>query len=57
MHCRFTKNFAGNSYNETWLCLQNGRFKREIESFLVAAEGKAFRTNWIKVKIVKSVAC
>ena len=39
---------------QTWVWLQNGDLKREIESLIVAAQNQSIRTNLVKAKIDKS---
>ena len=39
---------------QSWVWLQNGRLKREIESLIVAAQNQSIRTNLVKAKIDKS---
>ena len=40
--------------DQCWAWLQNGDLKREIESFIVAAQNQGIRTNLFKAKIDKS---
>ena len=41
------------SHEKTWTWLRKGNFKRETESFLIAAQNNAIRTNHIKARIDK----
>ena len=40
--------------DQCWAWLQNGDFKRETESLIVAAQSQSIRTNLVKAKIDKS---
>ena len=42
------------SNDKTWTWLRKGNFKRETESFLMAAQNYAIRTNHIKARIDKT---
>ena len=39
---------------QSWVWLQNGDFKRETESLIVAAQNQSIRTNLVKAKIDKT---
>ena len=39
------------AFVKTWKWIRKGNIKRESESFLIAAQNNAIRTNYIKVKI------
>ena len=41
-------------HDQYWAWLQNGNFKRETESLIVAAQNQSIRTNLVKAKIDKS---
>ena len=42
------------SHKKTWTLLRKGKFKRETESFLIAAQNNAIRINHIKARIDKT---
>ena len=42
------------SHENTWTWLRKENFKRETESFLIAAQNNAIRTNHIKTRIYKT---
>ena len=42
------------SHEKTWWWLRKGKFKRETESLLIAAQNNAVRTNQIKARIEKT---
>ena len=42
------------SHDKTWTWLRKGKFKRETESLLIAAQDNAIRTNHIKARIDKT---
>ncbi len=42
------------SHDKTWTWLRKGNFKRETESFRIAAQNNAIRTNQIKARIDKT---
>ncbi len=42
------------SHEKTWTRLRKGKFKRETESLLIAAQNNALRTNNNKVRIDKA---
>ena len=39
---------------KSWVWLQNGTFKRDTESLIVAAQNQSIRTNLVKAKIEKN---
>ena len=39
---------------KSWVWLQNGDFKRDTESLIVAAQNQSIRTNLVKAKIEKN---
>ena len=41
-------------YEKTWKWLRKGNLKRETESFLIAAQNNAIKTNHIKARIDKT---
>ena len=40
-------------YNQCWAWLQNGDFKRETDSLIVAAQNQSIKKNLVKAKIDK----
>ena len=42
------------SHQKTWTWLRKGNLKRETESFQIAAQDNAIRTNYIKARIAKT---
>ena len=52
LYGRFKRLINNISHDKTWL--RKGNFKRETESFLIAVEDNAVRTNHIKAKIDKT---
>ena len=40
--------------DQCWAWLQNGDFKREAESLIVAAQNQSIRTNLVKARVDKS---
>ena len=53
-HGRFKRLINNISLDTTWTWLRKGNFKRETESFLMAAQNSAIRSNHIKAKIDKT---
>ena len=51
---RFKRLINNISHEKTWKWLRKGNFKRETESFLIAAQNNAVRTNHIKARIDKT---
>ena len=51
---RFKRLINNISHDKTWIWLRKGNFKRETESFLIAAQNNAIRTNQIKARIDKT---
>ena len=39
---------------KSWVWLQNGDFKRDTESLIVAAQNQSIRTNLVKAKMKKT---
>ena len=54
LYGRFKRLINKISLDKTWTWLRKGNFKRETESFLIAAQNNAIRTNQIKARIVKT---
>ena len=54
LYGRFKRLINNISRDKTWAWLRKRNFKRETESFLVAAENNAVRTNHIKTRIDKT---
>ena len=50
LHGRFKRLINNISHDKTWTWLRKGNFKRETESFLMAAQNSAIRTNHIKAR-------
>ena len=42
------------SYENSWIWLWKGIFKRDFESILISAKNNAIRTNYIQAKIDKT---
>ena len=51
LYGRFKRLINNIPHEKTWTWLRKGNFKREIESFLIAAQNNAVRTNHIKARI------
>ena len=51
---RFKRLINNISHQKTWTWLRKGNFKRETESFLIAAQNNHTRTNHIKTRIDKT---
>ena len=51
---RFKRLISNISPKKPWMWLRKGNLKREIESFLIAAQNNAIRTNHIKARIYKT---
>ena len=54
LYGRFKRLINNISHQKTWTWQRKGNFKRETESFLIAAQGNAIRTNHIKARIDKT---
>ena len=54
LYCRFKRLINNISLQKTWTWLRKGNFKRKTESFLIAAQDNAIRTNHIKSRIDKT---
>ena len=54
LHGRFKRLINNISHDKTWTWQRKGNFKRETESFQMAARTSAIRTNHIKGKINKT---
>ena len=54
LYGRFKRLINNISHDKTWTWLRKGNFKRETESFLIAAQNNAIRTNHIKARIDKT---
>ena len=50
-HGRFKRLINNISDDKTWTWLRKGKFKRETESLLIAAQDNAVRANHIKASI------
>ena len=48
---RFKRLINNISHQKTWTWLRKGNLKREMESFLIAAQNNVIRTNHIKARI------
>ena len=51
LYGRFKRLINNISHDKTWIWLRKGKFKRETESLLKAAQNSAIRTNHIKARI------
>ena len=51
---RFKRLINNISQDKAWTWLRKGNFKRETESFQIAAQNNAIRTNHIKARIDKT---
>ena len=54
LYGRFKRLINNISHDKTWTWLRKGNFKRETESFLMAAQNSAIRINHIKARIDKT---
>ena len=54
LYGRFKRLINNISHDKTWTWLRKGNFKRETESFLIATQDNAVRTNHIKARIDKT---
>ena len=54
LYCVFKGLINNISHDKTWTWLRKGNFKRETESFLMAAQNSAIRTNHMKARIDKT---
>ena len=54
LYRRFKRLINNISHDKTWTWLRKRNFKRETESFLIAAQDSAIRTNHIKARIDKT---
>ena len=54
LYGRFKRLISNISHKKTLMWLRKGRFKRETESLLIAAQDNALRTNHIKARINKT---
>ena len=54
LYVRFKRLINNISHDKTWTWLRKGNFKRKTESFLIAAQDNAVRTNHIKARIDKT---
>ena len=54
LHGRFKRLINNILHDKTWTWLRKGKFKRETESLLMAAQNSAIRTNHIKARIDKT---
>ena len=54
LYRRFKRLINNISHDKTWTWLRKRNFKRETESFLIAAQNNAVRTNHIKARIDKT---
>ena len=54
LYGRFKRLINTISHDKTWTWLRKGNFKRETESFLIAAQDSTIRTNHIKARIDKT---
>ena len=54
LYGRFKRLINNISHQKTWTWLRKGNFKRETESFLIAAQDNAIRANHIKARIDKT---
>ena len=54
LYGRFKRLTSDISHEKTWAWLRKGNRKRESESFLIAAQNNAIRTNHIKARIDKT---
>ena len=54
LHGRFKRLINNILHDKTWTWLRKGKFKRETESLLMAAQKSARRTNHIKARIDKT---
>ena len=54
LYGRFKRLINTISHQKTWIWLWKGNFKRETESFLIAAQNNVIRTNHIKARIDKT---
>ena len=54
LHGRFKRLINNISHDKTWTWLRKGNFKRGTESFLMAVQNSAIRTNHIKARIDKT---
>ena len=55
LYGRFKRLINNISHQKTWNWLRKGNFKRETESFPLAAQDKAIQTNNIKARIDKTL--
>ena len=54
LHGRFIRLINNISHDKPWTWLRKGNFKRETESFLMAAQNSTIRTNHIKARTDKT---
>ena len=54
LYGRFIRLINNISHKKTWVWLRKGKFQRETESLLIAAQNNAIRTNHIKTRIDKT---
>ena len=54
LYGRFKRLISNISHEKTWTRRRKGKFMRETESLLIAAQNNAIRTNHIKARIEKT---